>query len=52
MTNDARYLIHLFDTGQGTLGGFNRDIQLFDELKDVHRILKQQMHRVLLKPRK
>ena len=52
MTNDARYLIHLFDSGQGTLGGFNRDIQLFDELKDVHRILKQQMHRVLIKPRK
>jgi len=51
MSEDAKYLLRLFESGRGTLGGFNRDIQLFDELKDVHRILKQQLHRVIIKPR-
>lgn len=52
LTQDAQYLLHLFESGQGTLGGFNRDVQLFDELKDVARILKQQLHRVIIKSRK
>ena len=52
LTDDVAYLLHLLESGQGTLGGFHRDVQIFDELKDVHRILKQQLHRVILKPRK
>lgn len=49
---DAKYLIRYIDSGRGTLGGFHRDIQIFDELKEVHRILKQQTLKVIVKPRK
>lgn len=49
---DAQFLVRYFESGRGTLGGFQRDIQIFDELKEVHRILKQQLHRVIVKPRK
>lgn len=48
---DARFLIRYVDSGRGTLGGFNQDMQIFDELKDMSRILKQQSWRVLIKRR-
>jgi hypothetical protein len=46
---DVKALIDGFQAGRGTLGGFNRDIQIFDELKEIHRILKRQTWRVLIK---
>jgi hypothetical protein len=46
---DARTLLDGYNAGRGTLGGFNRDIQLFDELKEVHRILKRHGWRILIK---
>lgn len=49
---DAKYLIRYIESGRGTLGGFQHDIQIFDELKEVHRILKQQTLKVIVKPRK
>lgn len=48
---EARWLIRYVDSGRGTLGGFNHDVQIFDELKDMSRILKQQSWRVLIKRR-
>lgn len=48
---DARSLIRYFDSGRGTLGGFNKDIQIFDELKETSRILKQKSWRLLIKRR-
>jgi ABC-type transporter Mla subunit MlaD len=46
---DGRYLLRLFERGGGTIGGFQQDLQIFDELKDMHRILKRQIWRVLIK---
>ena len=48
---DARFLIRHVERGRGTLGGFNQDMQIFDELKDVSRIIKQQSWRLLIKRR-
>jgi ABC-type transporter Mla subunit MlaD len=48
---DAQALLNGFLAGRGTLGGFNSDIQIFDELKEIHRILKHQGWRVLIKSR-
>ncbi len=48
---DARFLIRYVDSGRGTLGGFSQDMQIFDELKDTSRILKQQSWRLLIKRR-
>lgn len=47
--SDAKVLIENFNAGRGTLGGFNRDIQIFDELKEMHRILKRRTWRLLIK---
>jgi ABC-type transporter Mla subunit MlaD len=49
---DARYLVHYFESGRGTLGGFNQDIQIFDELKETTRILKRESWRVLIKSKR
>lgn len=46
---DVQALVWMFENGRGTLGGFNRDIQLFDELKEMHRILKRESWRVIIK---
>lgn len=46
---DGRALYRLLESGAGTLGGFQQDLQIFDELKDVHRILKHAIWRVLIK---
>lgn len=46
---DIKALIWLYENGRGTLGGFNRDIQIFDELKEMHRILKRESWRVIIK---
>lgn len=46
---DAEALWQGFAAGRGTLGGFNCDIQLFDELKELHRILKRRPWRILIK---
>lgn len=46
---DVKALIWLYENGRGTIGGFNRDIQIFDELKEMHRILKRESWRVLIK---
>lgn len=48
---DARFLIRHVESGRGTLGGFNQDMQIFDELKDMSRIIKQQSWRLLIKRR-
>lgn len=48
---DGRYLLRLFQRGGGTVGGFQQDLQIFDELKDMHRILKRQIWRVIIKRR-
>lgn len=47
--SDGRALYRLLESGAGTLGGFQQDLQIFDELKDVHRILKRAIWRVLIK---
>lgn len=47
--SDGEALLWLYENGRGTLGGFNRDIQIFDELKEMHRILKRESWRVLIK---
>ena len=46
---DGRALYRLIESGAGTLGGFQQDLQIFDELKEVHRILKHAIWRVLIK---
>ncbi len=46
---DLKALLWLYENGRGTLGGFNRDIQIFDELKEMHRILKRESWRVIIK---
>lgn len=46
---DVEYLLRYFQSGRGTLGGFNADIQIYDELKESHRILKREIQRVLIK---
>lgn len=46
---DARALIKGVENGRGALGGFYRDIQIFDELKEMHRILKRRGWRILIK---
>lgn len=46
---DSQALLWLVENGRGTLGGFSRDIQIFDELKEMHRILKRESWRVLIK---
>ena len=46
---DTQALLWLYENGRGTLGGFNRDIQIFDELKEMHRILKRESWRILIK---
>ena len=48
-STDVKALIWLYENGRGTLGGFNRDIQIFDELKEMHRILKRESWRVIIK---
>jgi ABC-type transporter Mla subunit MlaD len=46
---DARSLYDGFSAGRGTLGAFNADIQIFDELKEISRILKRRTWRVIIK---
>jgi hypothetical protein len=46
---DGRFLQHYVESGRGTLGGFNQDIQIFDELKETSRILKRESWRLLIK---
>lgn len=46
---DGRFLQHYFESGRGTLGGFNQDIQIFDELKETSRILKRESWRLIIK---
>ncbi|MBL9003297.1 MAG: MCE family protein [Myxococcales bacterium] len=47
--SDSQALLWLYENGRGTLGGFSHDIQIFDELKEMHRILKRESWRVLIK---
>lgn len=49
--SDGRYLLRVYERGGGTIGGFQQDLQIFDELKDMHRILKRQIWRVMIKRR-
>ena len=49
--SDGRYLLRVYERGGGTIGGFQQDLQIFDELKDMHRILKQKIWRVIIKRR-
>jgi phospholipid/cholesterol/gamma-HCH transport system substrate-binding protein len=49
VASDSQALLWLYENGRGTLGGFNRDIQIFDELKEMHRILKRESWRVIIK---
>lgn len=46
---DIAALLDGYAAGRGTMGGFHRDIQIFDELKEVHRILKRRSWRILIK---
>lgn len=48
---DLLWLTKYVEMGRGTLGGFQSDLQIFDELKETHRILKHQSWRLLLKQR-
>lgn len=48
---DAQYLLNIIERGQGTLGGFRGDPELYDELKELHRILKHQPGKLLFRPR-
>jgi ABC-type transporter Mla subunit MlaD len=49
IVHDAQLLQSDYLNGRGTLGGFQRDIQLFDELKELSRILKRESWRILIK---
>lgn len=46
---DVQALLAGVKAGRGTLGGFSTDIQIFDELKEMARILKQASYRVIIK---
>lgn len=46
---DLRWMARSVEEGRGTLGGFQQDLQIFDELKETHRIIKQEAWRLLLK---
>lgn len=47
----AKYLLRETERGRGTLGGFLHDTVIFDELKELHWILKHESHRLLVRPR-
>lgn len=46
---DARALVDGYLAGRGTLGAFYRDVLIFDELKETHRILKRESWRLFIK---
>lgn len=46
---DAQFLQRQAQAGRGTLGAFSRDIEIFDDLKEIHRILKRNAWRLLIK---
>lgn len=46
---DARFLEHKLELGEGTVGGFLADKEIFDDLHETHRIIKSQPLRFLLK---
>lgn len=48
---DVKYLVALVARGEGSLGGFVADEEIFDDLHEVHRILKTYPWRVIVKPR-
>lgn len=49
LTGDIRDLAQLYESGRGTLGGFAHDLQIFDELKEVHREIKRESYKLLIK---
>lgn len=46
---DVLSMVRYVESGRGTLGGFNQDLQIFDELKELHRLMKRESWRVLIK---
>jgi hypothetical protein len=46
---DLLWLAIYVETGHGTVGGFRKDIQIFDELKETHRILKRESWKLIIK---
>lgn len=46
---DLRWIARYVEEGRGTLGGFQQDLQIFDELKETHRLIKREGWRLLLK---
>ncbi|MCS6915621.1 MAG: MlaD family protein [Myxococcota bacterium] len=49
LSADVRWLQTQLERGRGTVGGFRQDLQIFDELKEIHRILKHEGWRLLFK---
>jgi len=52
IADDVQFLDKRVRSGQGTVGAFLQDRELFDDLHETHRILKNQPLRFLLKPLK
>jgi hypothetical protein len=46
---DLRWMARYVEDGRGTLGGFQQDLQIFDELKETHRLIKRESWKLLLK---
>lgn len=49
LAEDGQALFEYVERGRGTIGGFSQDIQIFDELKETHRLLKRESWRLLMK---
>lgn len=51
LVDGAEQLWQGVEQGRGTLGGFQLDRELFDDLHETHRILKHQAWRLIFKPK-
>ncbi len=52
IARDVKKLASRIDRGEGTIGAFAADQEIFDDLHEVHCILKSQPWTLILKPRK
>ncbi len=51
LTRDADAVLALLSRGEGTVGGFMNDRELWDDLHYVHKVLKDQPWSLIVKPR-
>jgi len=50
IVDDVKWLIRRIESGQGSVGAFLADKEIFDDFHETHRIIKSQALRFLLKP--